>query len=416
VTLLRAFDTPIDAALPLVVVLIALWAWLIRESRWMHAVLAAAPLLVTVEMAVEDERLRLLLLGIVTAAAFAVALFVLQDNKPRWILLGLSATFLLRWIPLAGVEWVKELLVLACVGALLALVRARTPLMMAVVLAVALLTPIHPGRMAFYPLAVGAAQFLLPWPLAGAGALFLAALAARYSHAALYAFAAAALLAPLATRRAPLATRVVLVFAALTVALWPWSGAVSRLLPLPAAGTAVAAVTLLAISGRLATIAGSLLLVLTPALFAGAGHMESPQVLGAALTSAQSLDVDVDKSVRTVVLKISGANMQRLRPGRVVGRIEARDRAGRETTRVLRIGDVADFGFLRREQFFFSRNVPPRNGSGDLREYGNASFLYGAGRIPIRFAAPATRLRVTAAEDLPGGARLQVESVEYRTE
>ncbi len=104
------------------------------------------------------------------------------------------------------------------------------------------------------------------------------------------------------------------------------------------------------------------------------------------------------------------------RPGRVVGEIDATDRAGHRTTRVLRIGDVADWGFLRREQFFFSKNVPPRNASGDVRNYGNSAFLYGAGRIPIRFAAPPARLRVVAANDLPSDARLQVETVEYRTE
>jgi hypothetical protein len=143
---------------------------------------------------------------------------------------------------------------------------------------------------------------------------------------------------------------------------------------------------------------------------------DQPNVVGAALESSQSVDVDLTPDVRQVVLRISGANMPRMRPGRVVGEIDAVDGAGKQIRRVLRIGDVADWGFMRREQFFFSKNVPPRNGSGDLRGYGNQSYLYGAGRIPIRFNGRPASLRVVAANDLPAGAKLQVETVEYRKE
>ncbi len=431
--------TPIDAALPLVAAIIALWAWLIRKSAWMTAVLAAIPLLVVVDIAIPEERLRLLALGVITAAAFAIAVIVIpsvergtwaggvpatvswnpsrpgpsldaRDDK-RYLALGLSATFLLRWLPLATVEWKKELFVLAGLALLLALTKERTPLSLGIALAIALVTPLHPGRMVFYPALVAVAQWLMPWPVAGAIVLLAAALIARYSLAALYVLAGAALLAPLAARWSPRATRVVLVFAALIVALWPWSAAVARLLPLPVAGVAVGIVALLAASGRFATIAGTALLLLVPYT---AVPDAQPATIGAALESSQSVDVDVTPDVREVVLRISGANMPRMRPGRVVGEIEAVDRDGRRTSRVLRIGDVADWGFMRREQFFFSNNVPPRNGSGDLRGYGNDSFLYGAGRIPIRFIAPPASLRVVAANDLPGGAKLQVETVEYR--
>src|SRR5260221_5678058 len=253
----------------------------------------------------------------------------------------------------------------------------------------------------------------MPWPVGGSVVLVAAVVFARYSLAALYVLAAAALLAPRASRWSPRATRVVLVFAALLVGLWPWSAAVSRLLPLPIAGVAIAVVALFAASGRFATIAGPALLLVMP--YAPLPDQQ-PEVVGAALESSQSVDVDVAPDVREVVLRISGANMPRMRPGRVVGEIDAVDRTGRRTTRVLRIGDVADWGFMRREQFFFSNNVPPRNASGDLRGYGNDSYLWGAGRIPIRFAAPPASLRVVAANDLPAGAKLQVETVEYRGE
>lgn len=426
----RAFETPIDTALPFVVAVILFWAWLARRSRWMTAVLAAIPALFVVEIAIPDERLRLLAIGVVTAAAFATTVFLTlpatgytQSRLARdastlsFVALGLSATFLLRWIPLAGVEWKKEWIVLAGVALMLAWTKERTPLSLALALIVGLVTPLHPGRMVFYPAVVAVAQAVVPWPVAGALGLFAAAVIARYSLAALYVLAGAALLVPLAARWSPIATRVVLVFAAVVLALWPWSGAVAPLLPLPVAGTAVAAIAVLAASGRFSTIAGTALLLLTPALFFGMNRFdEQPSVIGAALESSQSVEVEVPPRVRIVVLRISGANMPRMRPGRVVGQIEATDRAGHRTARVLRIGDVADWGFLRREQFFFSKNVPPRNASGDVRNYGNRAFLYGAGRIPIRFAAPPASLRVVAANDLPGGSRLQVETVEYRTE
>ncbi len=426
----RAFVTPIDTALPLVVAVVLFWAWLARRSRWMTAVLTAVPALVVVEIAIPDERLRLLAIGVVSAAAFGTTVFLTlpgtgttQSRLARdatalsFVALGISATLLLRWIPLAGVEWKKEWIVLAGVALLLAWTKERTPLSLALALIIGLVTPLHPGRMVLYPALVAVAQAVVPWPVAGALGLFAAAVVARYSLAALYVLAGAALLVPLAARWSPIATRVVLVFAAVVLALWPWSGAVAPLLPLPVAGTAVAAIAVLAASGRFSTIVGTALLLLTPALFFGMNRFdEQLSVIGAALESNQSVDVEVPPRVRIVVLRISGANMPRMRPGRVVGQIEATDRAGRRTARVLRIGDVADWGFLRREQFFFSKNVPPRNASGDVRDYGNRAFLYGAGRIPIRFAAPPALLRVVAANDLPGGARLQVETVEYRTE
>jgi MFS family permease len=413
-------------------------------------VLAAIPLLVVLEIAIPEERPRLLAIGMVTAAAFAAAVWSaaamprLSDSpkstgtaphppsghllpasgekgeklmaalgRTQFIAFGLSGMLLLRWIPLASVEWKKEWIVLAGLGLLLALSKERTPLTLALALAIGLVTPLHPGRMAFYPALVAIAQALVPWPLAGAIVLFAIAALTRYSAAALYVLGGAALLAPLAGRWSPVATRIVLVFAAVILALWPWSGAVARLLPLPVAGTAIAAVALLAASERLATILGAMLLFLVFVPQVTSGGMAALPI-GAALESAQSVDIGVPPDVRSVVLRISGANVPGARPGRAVGEIVAVDRRGQRITRVLRIGDIADWGFMRREQFYVSRNVPPRNATGDLRGYGNVSFLWGAGRIPIRFAAEPASLRVVASSDLPRGAKLQVETVEYR--
>src|SRR5207302_6043369 len=73
--------TPIDAALPFVVAIVALWAWLIRRSKWMTAVLTAIPALVIGEVAVPDERLRLLLIGMMTAAAFGATVFITASGE-----------------------------------------------------------------------------------------------------------------------------------------------------------------------------------------------------------------------------------------------------------------------------------------------------------------------------------------------
>jgi hypothetical protein len=92
-------------------------------------------------------------------------------------------------------------------------------------------------------------------------------------------------------------------------------------------------------------------------------------------------------------------------PGGIVGSIDSGS-----AHRDLRIGDVADFGFLRREQFFFSRNTVPRQPTDDIRGYGQTAWLHGAGRVTV---PPAPELRITAARDLPPAARLQIESVDF---
>ena len=76
-----------------------------------------------------------------------------------------------------------------------------------------------------------------------------------------------------------------------------------------------------------------------------------------------------------------------------------------------RAADVPDFGFMRREHFFSSRNRPPRTPLADIHDYGAASWLHTAGRI--RVAAPANTLRISAAPDLPPRTKLQIEAVEF---
>ncbi len=94
-----------------------------------------------------------------------------------------------------------------------------------------------------------------------------------------------------------------------------------------------------------------------------------------------------------------------MRPGRVVGTIDSVD-----LRREVRVGDIADFGFLRREQFIHSRNTIPWHPTDDIRGYGQTAWLHGAGRVRV---PPAASIRITAARDLPPAARLQIESVDF---
>jgi len=150
--------------------------------------------------------------------------------------------------------------------------------------------------------------------------------------------------------------------------LWPWSGLVARGLP----------------------------------PFLRAEQPNNPRVIGRGLRASESLDLPVNAR-NGVVVTMSGANVARFRRGRVVATIN-----GRPVT----IGDIADFGFMRREQWFASRNPAPRVPVDDIRGYGIAAFLYGAGRVRIDGAVAA--LRITAAPDLPPDALVEIESVEWK--
>src|SRR5207302_4185667 len=163
-------------------------------------------------------------------------------------------------------------------------------------------------------------------------------------------------------------------------ALWPWSGIIARALPIvrnyePADGNV--------------------------------------RTVGWALAPSEAHAIDVPPHVRHAVVTASGGQMARLKPGRVVGTIEATDRRGHLTTRPITIGDIADFGFTRREQFFASRNALPRFSPGEIRGYGANAWVWGAGRTAIASASDIRNLRVIAAPNLPHDAHLQIDSVEF---
>ena len=77
----------------------------------------------------------------------------------------------------------------------------------------------------------------------------------------------------------------------------------------------------------------------------------------------------------------------------------------------IRIGDLSDFGYTRREQFMRSRTSAPQRPINDVKGYGQSAWLHTAGLIDV--ASPGGALRVTAARELPSAARLQIEAVGF---
>jgi hypothetical protein len=390
--------TPIDAQLPLVIALVLACAWAARGTGWAAAIQCAVPLLIAAMMTMSDERPRLLAYGIIVAAAFAAAVCARERVRragiaPEDVVLTIAGIILLRWIPLRDVQVVKELIVIGGSVALLYAIRVSaasvegsvrvtaggTPAFPGV-LVVAAVTPMPPGKMALLPLTVALLVFVTQRvPQVAIGAAFLvAAFFARYSLATIYVAVAIVFLMPLLDRVKPLTYA-----AAITIfALWPWSGIIARALPV------------------------------IRNYEAAAGDVRPA---GWALAPAESTSIDVPPHVRHAVVTASGGQMVRLKAGRVVGTIEATDSRGRTTSRPITIGDVADFGFTRREQFFASRNPLPRFSTGEIRGYGASAWLWGGGRTAIAAPNDITNLRVIAAPNLPHEAHLQIDSVEFPT-
>jgi len=391
--------TPIDAHLPLVIALVLACAWAARGTGWAATIQCAVPLLIASMMTIADERTRLMAYGIIVAAAFAVAAAATARETERWrlagwpggvsppmVVLAVVGVVLLRWIPLRDVHVVKELIVVIGSIALLFAIRRRdaaepaggTPALLAV-LVLAAVTPIPPGKMALLPLVVAVLVFVtrrVPQVAIGAGFLFCAFFA-RYSLATVYIAVAIVFLTPLLARVKPLTYATAIA----VLALWPWSGIIARALP---------------IVRNYDVATGGV------------------RPVGVALAPSEARTIDVPPHVRHAVVTMSGGQMARLKRGRVVGTIEATDTRGRTiTTRPITIGDVADFGFGRREQFFASRNPLPRFSPGEIRGYGANAWLWGAGRAAIASSADIASLRVIAAPNLSHDAHLQIDSVEF---
>jgi len=124
-------------------------------------------------------------------------------------------------------------------------------------------------------------------------------------------------------------------------------------------------------------------------------------VIAMSVAPAQSLTLDVPEHATSLIL--SGANVAHFRRGKLLGRIEP---GGID----VRIGDVIDWGALRREQAYGAHNPLPRDPAGKIRGYGYNAWLDGAGRIALPKGA--RTIQVTTDALLPANASLQVEGFE----
>ena len=350
------FSTPIDRALPFVIVLMCACGFV--AERFPAVFQIAVLLLFVPAIFLADEHTRLLAYGLIVAGTFAFAIAVAPNTLRGSLTLTVAGVLLLRWIPFSQVVIWREVIVL--LGAIAVMFAAQTRVSAPHGILVALVTPIFPARMLVFPFLV-AILLLIPIPrIATAGAFAVAACFARYSIAVLCVVVIVALI----SRPGLLYAIGIALFA-----LWPWSGIVARGFP--------------------------------AILFAEPASASSVPVWMAA-GRGQTLTIDVPPNTHSVTVTASASNATALKPGQMVGWIDAKP---------VRVGDVADFGFMRREHFFASRNRPPRTPLADIHDYGASAWLHTAGRI--RVERPTNPLRFTAATDLPPGTKLQIEAVEF---
>ncbi|MCU1347850.1 MAG: hypothetical protein JWO56_880 [Acidobacteria bacterium] len=344
--------TPVDRALPLLAVAVTFVAWVASDAR----IALAAPLLIVVENAVPGEQTRLLLLGAITACALAAAVRW-QMTYGRAAAIGVTAVVLLRWIPFAQVTLWRELFLLAGLLVLLARERMRTPLGLVAAIALALVVPARPARMLAVPYLVAA----FPWFLAIPIAIFAAFV--RPPLAEICLVAAFALIAR--TIRWKAAQVPLLVAASLAFALFAWSGVVAR----------------------------------GPAFFLHRPRTAPRHTIGIALAPGEEAMISLPPRSKTLI--VFGANASTLRKGTLLGHAGAIP---------IRIGDAADWGYMRPEAWFGSRNVVPRVPAGVIRDHGFGAWADGAGAIAIPRGT--TSLRVRADPRLPANVRLQIDSAE----
>ncbi len=363
--------TPIDRALPYVIILLAICG-LVAE-RWPEMMQIAILLLFLPPIFFPAEHTRLLAYGVVVAGALALAVAIAPRTPAAYVTLTVVGVILLRWFPLAEVTLWREVVIL--VGALFVLFayRQRTPMAIVSALAIALFTPIFPARAMLFPFLTGALLTvpLLRIPLAIA--FLVGTYFARYSIAVLCVVAAITLLMTY-LRVAAYAVAVAL------FALWPWSGIVARAFPI--------------------------FLIASP-------PTETNQPVWVTLERGQSVSIEAPKVSHAVAITASGANAARFRPGTLMGTVDVMGRTGEVIRREIRIGDIADFGFMRREHFFASRNPPPSRVINDIIGYGQAAWLHTAGWMVIGSTDEVASLQFKAASDLPAGAKFQIEAVDF---
>jgi hypothetical protein len=307
--------TPIDRALPFVVIVLAVCLFTTEETEGTKASVPFVPSVVILLPPIffTDEHTRLLAYGVIAAIAFALA-----GNN---VVTTICGVLLIRWIPFSDVVIWRELVVLA--GAITVFLASRSA---AVAIAVALFTPIFPRWAMAFPFLAGLLFVFLP------------------------------------------KIRVPVWIAAALLVMWPWSGIVARAMP----------------------------------AFLRAEPPPKSQPVWIALAPGESVSIDAPPGAHRAEIIASGANAAKLRRATLMGMIDGKQ---------IRIGDIADFGYTRREQFFFSRNPSPKRPINDVKGYGQSAWLHTAGviEVPVRNGA----IHVAAAPDLPPNTRLQIEAVAF---
>ena len=328
------YTTPVDRALPVLAVVVVFVAWAFSFD----AALVAVPALILAEIAVEDETVRLVVLGVIVCAGLLSCWVAETTRRPATqqpsnpaTALVIAALIVLRWIPTPE-HAVREVILIALAIAI-AWVLGRTPFAIAVAVITALVTPAVPLRTFALPLAV----------------LLVAILARVFGMPRL---------------RLALPSYVAVGFALLFFA---WSGIVARAFP----------------------------------YFLKRAHpLGEKYTVNFALAPSRSVTLYVPDGARALI--VSGANVPRLRRGALLGKIEP--------NLDIRIGDAADWGYMRRDAFYGAHNPLPRDPAGRIRGYGYLAWVDGAGRVPLPHGA--RMIRVTADAHLPPDASLQVEGFE----
>jgi hypothetical protein len=492
--------SPFDGALPAMAAALTLLAFVVRRHPLHAALLAGVPLLVVCATFIADDRVRLLSIGLLIAAAVASALLLAMRRGfvpfRQAAAIAVVVLVLLRWIPWRDVHLVPELIVL--VGALLllrslSLDRGVGLLPLLAAMAAGLITPAEPGVAALFPavcagavfaaeseswfvaiptlmvalfsgkwlvtialapvVGVAVAQWLttrrpadlgsqviapplslrLFGSLAALRTLLFAPGALRASSAA-RAIAALALIVAAAVARpalAPLLTIAALLiamprdrssplvgitatFGILILALAAWSGIPARMFPLPLPLSALVCVAAVAVLGAFSSLASGVatiaIIALVGSLLPAVSARREP--LGRALSAGEVFELRLPPHVRSLSLIASGATLSHMKPGTAVGRLDLIDDRGAVLRRPLTIGDIADWGFLRRDHFFASRNALPAESAGEIHGFGYSAFIGGQGRIPLQSGRDVVVLRITADPALPRTARLQLDGVE----
>jgi hypothetical protein len=405
------------------VLVVALPARFIGVSGVVEELLVCAGLVALVLALAVDRRLALEAIGVIAIVAVAAPS---SNWRSATVPLVLAATFYaIR----------KESVPFAFAAAAFSLVAGRWSLALGLLpfLPIVfarrprgeLLTALVPFR--FAPAAV---QFLLVDPslalrafgvgrwraIGAAGLAVLAVAVSRPQLALIYVCAGALLVVSSPDAPARRATPLLLVAAA-SLLLVPWSAAALPLLPYPIAigGAVVLTIAVLAASSARGVVAS----LVAAAAVLGAVVVGFPPPAAERFEMNETLSsrgytLSFGRPVREFEVFLSGANIAGLRGGTVVGSVDVVHSDGSGTRREISVGDFADWAAFSRGQIFGTHNPLPRSPEGEISGEGRNALRRGTGAVRFHDTRGAVAVRVLPAAGLPSGATLLLERVEVR--